>query len=233
MPLRKLLESTDHAINGILHAAKTQRHMLYHLYAAILVIIFSLIIGVKTYEFIAIVILVTIVLLAEMLNTAIEAIIDILFKEYDSKAKIIKDVAAGAVFITAMGSAVVGYVILFRPVKDMFYRSITIARHTGEGIAIVALIIVLILVILTKAFFGRGSALRGGMPSGHAAIAFSIWIAVTLLTESLMPSLLVLIMAILVAQSRVSIGIHNAWEVVLGALIGLSVTFFLFKLFLR
>ncbi|MBI4686449.1 MAG: diacylglycerol kinase family protein [Nitrospirae bacterium] len=75
MPLRKLLESTNYAVSGILYAAKTQRHMRYHLYAAVLVLMFSLIVGVKPYEFIAIAILVTIVISAEMLNTAVELIV--------------------------------------------------------------------------------------------------------------------------------------------------------------
>ena len=74
--------------------------------------------------------------------------------------------------------------------------------------------------------------LRGGIPSGHAAIAFSIWVAVTFLSEAFLPSFLVLILAVLVAQSRVSIGVHKPWEVILGALLGSVVTFFLFKLFL-
>ncbi len=98
--------------------------------------------------------------------------------------------------------------------------------------AIIALIIVLILVIITKTFFGRGLPLRGGMPSGHAAVAFSIWLAVTFLSESFVSSFLVLILAIFVAQSRVSVGIHRPWEVILGALIGVTMTFLLFRVFL-
>jgi diacylglycerol kinase (ATP) len=69
------------------------------------------------------------------------------------------------------------------------------------------------------------------MPSGHSAVSFSIWVAVTLLTESFISSLLVLIMAILIAQSRVSTGIHRPREVVLGALLGITITFLLFQVF--
>ncbi|MBI4654763.1 MAG: diacylglycerol kinase [Nitrospirae bacterium] len=232
MPLRKLIESANHAVSGIIHTAKTQKHMRYHLYAALLIIILSLVFGVGLFEFMVIVILVSIVLSAEMFNTAIEAVIDVLFKEYDSKAKAIKDIAAGAVFITAIGAAIVGYMILLSPFRSGFYEGLTIAKHSGEGIAFTSLVIVLILVVITKAFFGRGTPLRGGVPSGHAAIAFSIWTTVTLLSGSFILSFLVLIMAILIAQSRVSIGVHNPWEVILGALFGSVVTFFLFKLFL-
>ena len=231
MPLRKWIKSTNHAIEGILHAAKTQRHMRYHLYAAIFVLIFSFILGIGRIEFTILVILSILVLSVEMLNTALEAITDVLFKEYDERAKYIKDIAAGSVLITALGAAMVGYVILYDPVKDFFYRGLSVAKHAKSDIAVVALVIVLIMVVITKAFFGKGQPLRGGMPSGHAAIAFSIWTAVVFLSGSFMPSLLVFIMALLIAQSRVSVGIHRPVEVVIGALLGITATFLLFKIF--
>ena len=188
-------------------------------------------IGVSWEEFTALVVLSIMVISVEMINTAIESITDVLFKDYDPRAKAIKDIAAGSVLITAMGAAVIGYIILFEPLKDMFYSGINIAKHTEGDVAIVALVIVLILVVITKAFLGRGEPLRGGMPSGHAAVSFSIWVAITFLTESFMPSLLVFIMAIFIAQSRVHVGIHRPVEVFLGALLGSTITFVLFKIF--
>ena len=231
MPLRKWLKSTNYAIEGIIHAAKTQRHMRYHLYAAILVLLASLVLGLSWHEFVVLVLLSIVVLSIEMVNTAIETITDVIFKEYDQKAKEIKDMAAGAVLIIALGAAIIGYIILYEPVKKFFYSGLDIAKHTESDIAIVALVVILILVVISKAFFGKGEPLRGGMPSGHAAVAFSIWVAVTFLTESFMPSLLVFLMAIFIAQSRVNIGIHKALEVILGGLLGIIVTFLLFKIF--
>lgn len=231
MPLRKWLQSTNYAIEGIIHAAKTQRHMRYHLYAAIVVLIASFVLGLGWYEFVVLVLLSIVVLSVEMINTAIEAITDSIFKEYDERAKQIKDIAAGAVLIIALGAAIIGYIILYEPIKKFFYRGLDVAKHSGSDIAVIALVVILILVVISKAFFGRGQPLRGGMPSGHAAVAFSIWIAVTFLSESFMPSLLVFLMAIFIAQSRVSIGVHKPLEVVLGGLLGTSITFLLFKIF--
>src|SRR3990172_1337608 len=232
MPLRKWVESANYAIEGILHAAKTERHLRYHFYAAVLILLLSLILGITRSEFIAIAIVAIIVLSVEMLNTAIEATVDIIFKEYDNRAKIIKDIAAGAVLTASIGAAVVGYIIFLPYLKNTFEDGLKIAKHSGEDVAIISFVVVLILVIITKTFFGKGLPLRGGMPSGHAAVAFSIWAAITFLTEAFLPSFLILILAVLVAQSRVSIGVHKPWEVILGALLGSVVTFFLFKLFL-
>jgi len=232
MPLRKWIESANYAIEGILHAAKTERHLRYHFYAAVLILLLSLILGITRSEFIAIAIVAIIVLSVEMLNTAIEATVDIIFKEYDNRAKIIKDIAAGAVLTASIGAAVVGYIIFLPYLKNTFENGLKIAKHSREDVAIISFVVLLILVIITKTFFGKGSPLRGGIPSGHAAVAFSIWAAVTFITEAFLPSFLILILAVLVAQSRVSIGVHKPWEVILGALLGSVVTFFLFKLFL-
>jgi len=231
MPLRKWIKSANHAIEGILHAAKTQRHVRYHLYSAIFILILSFVLGIKWSEFAILVILSVVVLSVEMLNTAIESITDVLFKEYDQSAKAIKDIAAGAVLVTAIGAVIIGYIILFEPVKNFFYSGLNVAKHAGGDVAVVALVVVLILVVITKAFFGKGEPLRGGMPSGHAAVSFSIWIAVTLISESFMPSLLVFALAVIIAQSRVSVGAHKPLEVVAGALLGIAVTFLLFKVF--
>ncbi len=232
MPLRKWVESANYAIEGILHAAKTERHLRYHFLAAVLILLLSLIFGVTQTEFIAIVIVAIIVLSVEMLNTAIEATVDIIFKEYDNRAKIIKDIAAGAVLTASVGAAVIGYIIFLPYLKNVFESGLKIAKHSGEDIAVISLVVVLILVIITKTFFRKGSPLKGGMPSGHAAVAFSVWVAVTFISEAFLPSFLILILAILIAQSRVSVGVHKPWEVILGALLGSAVTFFLFKLFL-
>jgi len=231
MPLRRWIKSTNHAIEGILHAAKTQRHMRYHFYTAILILIVSFSIGISWAEVVILITLSIIVLSVEMLNSALETITDILFREYDEKAKRIKDMAAGAVLITAIGAAVIGFVILFEPVKNFFYNGLNIAKHAKSDVAVVSLIVVLIMVVLTKSFFGKGQPLRGGMPSGHAAISFSMWVAVTMISESFVPSLLVFIMALIIAQSRVSTGAHKPLEVVVGALLGITVTFLLFKIF--
>jgi len=95
--------------------------------------------------------------------------------------------------------------------------------------------VVILLVIGTKAFFGSGTPMRGGLPSGHAAVAFGGWTAITFVTESFRNQVLVstlgLIMAMLVAQSRVEAGIHTTLEVVYGGVLGALVTAAIFQFF--
>lgn len=224
-------KSANFAIEGILHAAKTQRHLRYHYFSASAILLVSYVLGVSRIEFLIIALSVIAVLLTEMFNTAIETLVDMVSPELSEKARIAKDISAGAVLVTAFGVAVIGYIILFPYLRDAFHAGISITKHTKEEIALIAFILVLILVIITKSYFGKGLPLRGGMPSGHAALAFSAWVATTYITENFIASLLSFAIAVGIAQSRVGTGPHTVWEVVLGSLMGASVTFLLFRIF--
>jgi diacylglycerol kinase (ATP) len=231
MPFKKWLKSANYAIDGILQAARTQRHVRYHLFSAVAVLLISYILGVSSMEFLIISLAVIAVLLAELFNTSIEAVVDILSPDHNEKARIAKDVAAGAVLVTAFGAIVIGYTILSPYLEEVFRQGLHITKHSTEDIAVIAFIIVLILVVITKAYFGKGVPLRGGMPSGHAALAFSVWVATTYITENFVVSLLSFVVAVVIAQSRLTTRAHTIWEVILGSIMGASVTFLLFKIF--
>ncbi len=229
--MKRWFESTNYAIEGILHAAKTQRHLRYHLYSAAVVLFMAYALGLDRIDFLIVSIVVILVLLAEMLNTAIEFLVDLVSPEYNEKARIIKDTAAGAVLITAFGAAIIGYIVLFPYLNAAFDRGMQIARHSKEEITLLSLIVVLILVIILKSYFGKGHPIRGGMPSGHSAVAFSIGTAITFITKDFGISLSALTLATLIAHSRVIVKAHNVFEVVAGAMLGVSVTTALFLIF--
>src|SRR5207244_5525853 len=87
----------------------------------------------------------------------------------------------------------------------------------------------------TKAYTGRGTPLRGGLPSGHAAVAFGGWMAVTqVIGDSrhwFLVSSLTFLMAILVAQTRMESGVHSFLEVTYGGLLGALAVLVLFQVF--
>ncbi len=231
MPLNAWIKSAGYAIEGVLHAAKTQRHLRYHFYAAFLVLFLSFVLGVSRMEFLVIAVSVILVLAAEMFNTAVEATVDIVCPQPSEKARIAKDVAAGAVFITSCGVAVVGMIILYPYIGKLFERGFQVAKHAGQDIALMSLVFVLISVVLLKAKFGKGHPLAGGMPSGHAALAFSVWVSITYLTGNFLVSAMAFAMAFAVARSRVKKKIHDPFEVLAGGALGSALTFIFFRLF--
>jgi diacylglycerol kinase (ATP) len=231
MKPKNWLESANLAIEGILYVVRTQRHMRWHFLSAIAILIISLLLGLAKLEFIALTLAIILVLLAEMLNTAVEVAVDLFQEEFHPLAKISKDIAAGAVLIAASGAIVIGYLILFPQINRILTAGTTYIKQSPEHITFISLIIVVIAVIITKAYTGKGLPLRGGLPSGHAAIAFSVWISITYITGNILISLLTLFLSLIVSRSRIVKGIHTLWEVMLGALLGSVITFLLFKVF--
>ena len=79
--MKKMLESFNHAINGIVDAARTQRNMKIHLVAAVLALGACFFLDISKVEFLALAITITMVITAEMINTAIEAVVDLCTQE--------------------------------------------------------------------------------------------------------------------------------------------------------
>jgi diacylglycerol kinase (ATP) len=169
-----------------------------------------------------------------MLNTAVEAAIDIATTSFDPMAKLAKDIAAGAVLIAAINAIAVGYIVFSGKVADRSANLLDRLRHEPAELTLVALVLTIIIVIATKAYTGRGTPLRGGVPSGHAAVAFAGWTAATYTAgqdHRFLISSIALIMAFLVAQTRVESGVHSALEVTYGALVGALATLVVFQVF--
>ena len=218
------IASLNCAIEGILWAVKTQGHMLFHLVAAIMVLVGALVLRLTLYEFALLALAITLVLFAELVNTAIEVTVDLVSPDFHPLAQRAKDVAAGAVLLASVGAMVLGYLALSR----FFFAAEVNLTHdfmrTTGNLAILSVVIVVLLVVLAKARVGRGTPLHGGMPSGHAGVAFSVATSVAFADVGLPVTLLAWLLAALVAQSRVLLGIHSFKEMVAGSLLGTVTT---------
>ena len=228
-----LLDSFNYAFEGIIHVLRTQRNLRIHFLAAVGVFAGAVAVGVSRLQLIALVLAIAFVLVAEMLNTAIEGVIDVSTTSFDPNAKLAKDIAAGAVLIASVTAVAVGFLVFSSAVGQRATHVLDRVRDAPADITLVALFLVVIVVIATKAWTGRGTPLRGGLPSGHAALAFAGWVAVTYLVggdHRFVVSGLALIMALLVAQTRVESGVHSALEVAYGGALGGLVTLVVFQL---
>ncbi len=233
MKNRNLLDSFNNAINGIIHAIKYERNMKIHAVSAILVLMMSLLYRLTRLEFLAICLTICLVIICELLNTAIEVLVDIIVDVYHPKAKIIKDVTAGAVLVTSTLALIVGYVIFFDKVKSSLENGIIVVRQSPMHLTVIALIITMLTVLILKARLKTGTPFHGGMPSGHAAASFSITTAIALWTDNMSVTILSLFIAFLVIQSRLEGKIHNMPELVAGAALGILVTLLLFQVFYK
>lgn len=229
--VRKLLDSFNYAIEGIIYAVRTQRNMKIHMIAALLVLTACFFYDLSKIELLAITITISMVIMAELINTAIEFAVDATTNYYHPLVKVAKNVAAGGVLITAINAVVVGYIIFWDKLKYINFILIMKVKSTSPYVIFIILAIVSITTLVAKAIFGEGTPLKGGMPSGHSAIAFSIATTIALITGQLAVVVLSYILAFIVAQSRVDSEIHSIIEVIVGGIFGILVTILLFRIF--
>lgn len=120
MKLQALIKSFKYAFTGIFTALKKERNMKIHFVVASLVVILGMLLKISKIELTLCIFAITLVISAELLNTAIETIVDMITTKQNEKAKIAKDVSAGAVLITAIGAATVGIIIFLPKIAQIF-----------------------------------------------------------------------------------------------------------------
>lgn len=202
-----------------------------HFASALVVMLAALFLRVTPVEFALLALSILFVLFAELVNTAVEAVVDLVSPGYHPLAKVAKDTAAGAVLMAAIGAAIMGYLILARYVLPLYGKALAMFGTPSDLGTVVSILIVTICVIMVKSLTGKGTPLRGGIPSGHAAVAFSIATAVSLNTHDPLISLLSVALAVMVSHSRLLMRIHTMAEVVIGSLIGAGITIIVLLLF--
>ncbi|MDQ4083029.1 MAG: diacylglycerol kinase [Actinomycetota bacterium] len=226
--------SFNHAYRGLIYAVRTQRNMRFHVVAAVAILVLSLLVSVSKLELAILVLVIMAVFVTEMLNTALEFAIDLMTRQYHPLAKLAKDVSAGAVLITSVAALAVGYLILDDNLGPFSMETLERLRRWPGHLTLVALSLVAIAVLLVKALTRAPNSFLGGMPSGHAAVAFAGWVAASFIAAegrfAGLVSLITLLMALLVCQSRVESGIHNVYQVVAGAVIGTLLSIAVFQL---
>ena len=231
------IEACNNAVNGIIYAATTQRNIKIQLVLAVIVMVLCLFYGLNTTEFLCLVFAVFMVIFAEMINTAIETVVDLFVDVYHPKAKIAKDVAAGAVVLAACNALIVGYFIFFKEenlkaISDSIFNNMV---KSPLHLAFVAIILVIIGVIAIKASCSkkkeRGQLIKEGfVPSGQSALAFATLTAIWLNSKDIVTFSLALMLSILIAGNRIYNNARTKAEVVLGASMGVLIVLLVYGL---
>lgn len=230
-------EAWGNATNGIIYSATTQRNIRIQLVLAVIVMVLSLFYGPNTAEFLCLLFAVFMVIFAELINTAIETVVDLFVDVYHPKAKISKDVAAGAVVLAACNALVVGYFIFFKEenlkaISDSIFNNMV---KSPMHLAFVAIMLVVIAVISMKAGCSkkteRGELVKEGfVPSGQSAIAFAALTAIWLNSKDIVTFTLALILSILVVENRVGSNARTKAEIVFGACMGVLIVLLIYGL---
>jgi len=229
MRQRSVVESFNSAIEGFLYVIKTQKNMRVHFLAAVMILLIAIYIHIPPEQVIILCCVISLVLILEMVNTAIEHTIDMFTETFHPLARIIKDVTAGAVLLSAVNAFVAGYLIFQYRLGIDIGKGLLKILQSPWHLTFIAILLVMAMVVFLKIFLHNGTPLRGGMPSGHAAFVFSCWAVISFISQNSLVIILSLIMAVLVARSRIKGRIHSALEVLIGAMLGTLITTLIFQ----
>ena len=227
------IKAWENAFNGIIYAVTTQGNIQKQLIIAVIVMLISLFFNLNRAEFLCLMFTVVLIILAEMINTAIETVVDLYTDLYHPKAKIAKDVGAGAVVIAAINAVIVAYFLFFDKIADIGLNFIRNIVNSPTHLAFIGIFITIILIVALKAASttNKHKIIKNNfMPSGQAGIAFAANTMIWISTDNIVILTLSLVMAILVAESRVEAKKRTLREVIAGSVIGTIVVLLIYGL---
>ncbi len=231
MAYRSITKPFSVAFNGIVHTFRTQRHMRIHVFVALTTVLGAFLLNVPAREMLVILFMITLVLVAEMFNSAIEATVDLISPNYHPLAKFAKDIAAGAVLITTVMAVIVGGLLA---VGDEQWERIQLAlaaKQPGTPVVfrmIAGTFAAVLVVIIGKGLGRHGTVQQGGLVSGHAAVGFFWAVSILIVSNSPLFGGVAVLLAGLVAQSRYEARFHTIFELSMGALVGVILALLLF-----
>ncbi|AFS78821.1 diacylglycerol kinase DgkA [Gottschalkia acidurici 9a] len=230
MKISRTIKSFNYAVEGIIYALRKEKNMKIHFFYSFSCTNIKFVFNFSRLEFLILFFTISLVIITEMINTAIEKVVDMYTDKYNPLAKIAKDVAAGAVLIASINAIVVAYLLFFDRVNPLTSIIINKIKNSHIHLTFISIILVILITIYIKTKNHSGTPFMGGIISGHSAIGFSIATSITFITKDALVTTLSYLIALLVAESRVELKIHSFKEVVFGGILGMLMTILIFQM---
>ena len=230
---KNFIDAWVNAFNGIIYSVTTQSNIKKQLVIAVIVMLISLLFDLSRAEFLCLMFTIVLIIVAEMFNTAIETVVDLYTDLYHPKAKIAKDVGAGGVVIASINAIIVAYFLFFDKISDIGLNFIRNLANSPVHMAFIGIFLIIILIVTLKAMAStnKHKLLKSSFsPSGQAAMAFGANTIIWLSTTNIVVLTLSMVMAILVCVTRMETKQKKLGEIIIGALIGISVVSLLYGL---
>ncbi|WP_426447792.1 diacylglycerol kinase [Paenibacillus sp. S-38] len=226
----KWQRSFRYAYEGVKYALATQRNMQFHFGAALFVLAFALWFGLSKTDVLFILLAVTLMIVTELINTAVEKAVDLAMPDLHPLAKIAKDVAAASVLVTAAFAAVTGMIVFYDPVERLLRtgRLSETGTLTAGTVWVLLTLIVLTVIVVQTRFSAKGTWVK---PSLLTTVAFAVATLMACRSADTLVALLgyflaaVLVFVLYEKQGR------SLPSLILGALFGIFLTALAFYLY--
>lgn len=222
----KWRRSFRYAYEGIKYALDTQRNMKFHFFVAFLVLLAALFVKLPKTDILFILLAVTLMIVTELINTAVEKAVDLAMPDRHPLAKIAKDVAAASVLVSAGFAVIVGMIVFYEPIDKLFREARLEDTPVAAGaVWVLIAIVVLSVIVIETRFSDKGKLVR---PSLLTALAFAVATVIMLLVDLTLAALLAYFLSALICIVLYDKKTRPFPALVLGAIIGIGVTLMAF-----
>ncbi len=227
---KNVFSAIKNAYNGIRYAFEKERNIKMQIAIAILVIVLGIIFKLTSIEIILVMITIVFVMVTELINTAFENTIDLYIDVYHPRAKIAKDVAAGAVVLSTVNAVIVSYFIFFEKIAmgGMNFMKNIIQRP--DILVFLSLLLVLIFSFLIWNFAKKQEKF---VPSGQIMVATSIFTAIWYMTQDIKILSLVFVAILMIFANRLKSNEKTFREIIYGAILGFLGTLILLSIVIK
>lgn len=221
-----------HAIDGIIRAFKTERNLRIDYIIGLTVFICSLFFDFTKTEFACLCLTIGFVIFAEMINSAVEYIVDLVTDKYDDRAKAAKDIAAGCVLIASGVSVIVAYFLFEDKLYNATSHIITSILSSKLHILLTVIFAITLLVVILKGLFCKTDEYSKSHPSLRVALAFGITTYAYLITRSLFVGGVTFLLSLIIAQMKVQNSKVRPLYLLFSALLGILIVIVIYQIVL-
>lgn len=229
---KTLFSATKNALNGIIHAFKTERNLRLDYLVGAMVLIVSLFFDFTKVELICLVITIGFVIFAEMINSTVEYIVNLVKTEFDLNAKAAKDIAAGGVLIASIISVIVAYLLFVDKIRQASTELLTAVLSSKSHILVTILFVATILVVILKGIFSKDKDNNyvKAFPSARVTISFTLSTYLFVITKSLIVGGVALALSLMVSSIKRENDKTTIMQIILSALIGILLVLCVYQL---
>lgn len=221
-----------HAMDGVIRAFKTERNLRIDYIIGLIVLVTSLFFDFTKTEFACICLTVGFVIFAEMINSTVEYIVDLITDKYDDRAKAAKDIAAGGVLIASCVSVVVAYFLFVDKISNASVAIISSILNSKLHILFTIVFGVVILTVILKGIFGKDDDYAHSGPSIRIALAFALTTYSYIITKSLLVCGIAFVLSMFITGSRIKGKKNKIIYTILSASIGILLVLIIYQIVL-
>lgn len=229
---KNFVTALHHSVDGIIKAFKTERNLRIDYFCAVCVLLAGVILGLSKTEFVCLCLTVGFVIFAEMMNSVVEYIVDLVTDKYDDRAKAAKDIAAGGVLMSSSISVIVAYFLFADKLKNASSNLLTAIFSSNSNILFTIVFMIVILIVILKGLFGRGEEYAHSGPSLKVALAFGLTTYACIITRSYLVGCICGLLSLMIFGMKVNNTKAKTSNIVFSAILGIIIVLLVYELVL-